>query len=56
MLEHTSTERLSVSAQDFQVITRKVSRKMWWQNMRLMIILTGVGVTAAVVLILFLTT
>lgn len=45
------TERLSVQAQDFQVISRKVSRKMWWKNIKLMLILSGVGITILVVII-----
>ena len=42
---------MTTSAQDFQVISRKVSRKMWWKNMKMILILSGVGIAILVIII-----
>lgn len=45
------SEILSSRADEFRVSSRRVSRKMWWQNMRLNVII--VLVIAAIALILY---
>jgi len=36
------TDRLGGSASDFRVRSRGLKRKMWWKNVRLMVLLTVV--------------
>lgn len=44
------TEVLASSADDFRVSSRRVSRKMWWQNMKFNIII-GIVVVSIIVII-----
>lgn len=46
----SDTEVLASSADDFRVTSRRVSRKMWWQNMKFNIII-GVVVVSIIVII-----
>ncbi|RWS23924.1 Vesicle-associated membrane protein-like protein, partial [Leptotrombidium deliense] len=52
-LEHLEdrSEILSSRADDFRISAKRVSRKMWWQNMRVNIII-GVVIIAIIVIII----
>lgn len=46
-------EVLASSADDFRVSSRRVSRKMWWQNMKFNII---IGVVVLIIIIIIVVT
>lgn len=49
------SEVLSSSADEFRVTSRRVSRKMWWQNMKFNLIIGGVVIAVIIVIIVLAT-
>lgn len=45
------SEMLSSNANDFQVGSRRLSRKMWWQNMKINIIIGSIILIIVVIII-----
>lgn len=49
------SEMLSSRADEFRVTSRRVSRKMWWQNMKLNLIIGSVVVIIIIVIVIIVT-
>ncbi|XP_065507899.1 vesicle-associated membrane protein 8 [Caloenas nicobarica] len=52
---HDKSQDLEATSQHFKVTSQKVSRRYWWKNMKLLIILGVVGVIILVLIILLAT-
>jgi len=50
------SEMLSTRADEFRTSARRVSRKMWWQNMKINIIIASIVIVIIIIIILSLTT
>ena len=46
---------LASSADEFRVTSRRVSRKMWWQNMKFNLIIGAVIITIIVIIVVSVT-